>query len=138
MAIRWTILALICVVLLGVGFVVEHELVSMSRRICPPGWWRESPGICAFAPVFILTKSFAYALQSIFLLIAVALLAPARTFQTSLLLLAVLALVPAYDLIFGLHQWIALLSLASVLTIAACFCLGARTTGAVMNSGSAS
>lgn len=145
MAIRWIVLLLICVFLVGVSFIAKDELISNGWRVCPEGWWRESPGKCAFPPIFILTLSFAYALKSILLLAAVALLAPARTFQSCLLFLAGLALLPAYDLIFGFNQWIDLLSLASVLTIAACFLLGARTksgslraTRAIMKSDSAS
>jgi hypothetical protein len=128
MVIRWLIMLFACLVILGVGFVVEHELISRGWAVCPQVWWRESPGLCAFPFVSIITLSFAYALKSLLLLITVALLAPVRKFTSCIVLLAGLALWQMYDLIFTKLSWVALVSLSSVIAIATCFIFGAYVT----------
>lgn len=127
-AIRWLFLLFVCIVILGLGFVAEHELISRSWAVCPQGWWRESPGICAFPFVSILTLSFVYGFKSMLLLLAVATLAPARKFTSCIALLTGLAIWPMYDLFFKKLSWVALVSLSSVIAIAACFMLGAYVT----------
>jgi hypothetical protein len=128
MIIRWVILAFTCLVILGVGFVVEHELISRGWAVCPQGWWRASPGYCAFPFVSIITLSFVYGFKSFLLLIAVAVLAPVRKLTSCIVLLSGLALWPIYDLIFTKPSWVALVSFSSVIAIATCLMLGAYIT----------
>lgn len=126
MVIRWLILLLVCIVITGVTWIfLGHQLSIWSRLVCPQNFWRESPGHCAFPFVSILQLSFQYGVISILLLTAVALLAPARKFTSCTLLLLGLSLWPAYVLIFKNFSWVALVSLSSVIAIAACFMLGA-------------
>jgi hypothetical protein len=128
MIIRWLIMLFVCLVVLGVGFVVEHELISRGWAVCPKGWWRESPGLCAFPFVSIITLSFSYGLKSLLLLITIAILAPVRKFTSCIVLLVGLALWPIYNLVFTKLSWVALVSLSSVVVIATCFILGAYVT----------
>lgn len=124
MVIRWLILLIACIAAWGVGSIIEHELISRGWFVCPQGWWRESPGLCAFPFVSIITLSFAYSLKSLLLLIAVAILAPNRRFTSCIALLAILALWQIYVIIFIKLSWVAMVSLSGVIAIATCFILG--------------
>ena len=126
MVIRWLIMLFACLIILGVGIV--FELGFPGSAVCPQGWWRESPGFCAFPFVSIITSSFAYGFMSLLLLITVAVLAPVRKFTASIVLLVALALWPIYIFIFDKLSWFALVSLSSVIAIATCFILGAYVT----------
>lgn len=128
MAFRWLFLLFVCVVIFGLGSVAEHELISRGWAVCPQGWWRESPGLCALPIISILTLSSVYGFKSMLLLIAVAMLAPARKFTSCIVLLTGLALWPTYDLVFKKLSWVALVSLSSVIAITACFIVGAYVT----------
>ncbi|MDD5275335.1 MAG: hypothetical protein PHR16_04555 [Methylovulum sp.] len=124
--IRWLVLLVVCLGITGVTWIfLGHQLSIWSWHVCPQGFWRESPGECVFPFVSILQLSFAYGLTSMLLLFAVALLAPVHKFSSCILLLIVLALLPAYILIFKKFSWVALVSLSSVIVIAVCFMLGA-------------
>ena len=134
MVIRWVITLVACLVILGVGFVIEHELISRGWAVCPQGWWRESPGLCAFPFISIITLSFAYGFKSLLLLVTVAILAPVRKFTSCIVLLVGLTLWQIYDLVFTKLTWVALVSLSSVIAIATCFILGAYVTHNLVTS----
>ncbi|MDD5035254.1 MAG: hypothetical protein PHE55_10910 [Methylococcaceae bacterium] len=119
-------LLFLCLAIIGTTWIIlGHQLSLWSRPVCPQGFWRESPGHCAFPWVSILQLGFTYGVISVLLLAAATLLAPVRKFTACLLLLAGLALAPAYTLIFKKFSWVALVSLSSIIAITLCFLLGA-------------
>lgn len=126
MIVRWLILVGLCLVISALGWLlIEHQLTLWGWYVCPDGWWRSSPGFCAFPLVSISILSAGYGLVSILLLATVAMLAPAHKLKACMLLLIGLALWPVYTLIFKKLSWVALASLACLIAIAACFALGA-------------
>lgn len=126
MTIRWLVLIVVCLLVQAGWWVVEHELVTGTRPICPEQWWRSSPGLCAYPPVSIMVWSVAYGLKALLLLAAVAVIAPAHKFRSCMLLLAALALWPIYELLFEKLSWVAMGSLATVIGIGVCFMLARR------------
>lgn len=123
--IRWCALGALCVGIVALGRpVIEHQLVLLGRHVCPDGWWRPSPGICAFPPVSISIQAASLAVLAVLLLAATVLLAPSHKLKCCGLILAALALGPAYTLVFAHFSWVALASLCTVIAIAACFTLG--------------
>jgi len=124
--IRWLVLLFVCVGISGfVWIVLGHQLDLWGWHVCPPGFWHESPGHCAFPPVSILQLGLAYGVIALLLLAVVAWLAPVRKFTACLLLLAGLALWPVYVLLFKKLSWVALVCLTIVIGITVCFLLGA-------------
>lgn len=125
-AIRWLAFAVLCLVVASVGWItIEHQLTLWGRLVCPEGWWRSSPGVCAFPPVSISILAIGYGVVSILLLATSALFTPSHKFKTCTLLFVVLVLWPVYTLIFKHFSWVALASLCAVIGIAICFSLGA-------------
>ena len=125
---RWLLLLFVCLVIIFIGFIANIELTRWSYQICPQGWWRESPGKCAFPFVSIMKTGFIYGMVSMLLLVAVGLLAPIRKIVSCTILLAALMLWPIYILIFQKFSWVALTSFSSVIAIALCFALGVTIT----------
>lgn len=123
---RWLAFVVFCFGIATVGWIViEHQLTLWGRLVCPEGWWRSSPGVCAFPPVSISILAIGYAMVSLLLLATTVLLAPSHKLKTCSLLFVALALWPIYTLIFNHFSWVALASLCAVVGIAICFCLGA-------------
>lgn len=124
--IRWLAFAVLCVVIAAVAWIIiEHQLTLWGRLVCPEGWWRSSPGVCAFPPVSIAILAIGYGMVSVLLLVTSALAAPSHKLKTCTFLFASLALWPVYTLIFKKISWVALASLCVVIGIAICFSLGA-------------
>lgn len=129
MALRWLALLFVCAAIAcGTWLLLGHQLSIWSWHACPQNFWRESPAHCAFPFVSILQLGFTYGVIALLLLAAVAWLAPVRKFTACMLLLAGLALWPAYVLLFIKFSWFAMVSFAMVIAIAACFALGAFVT----------
>ncbi|KQO19584.1 hypothetical protein [Acidovorax sp. Leaf78] len=125
-AIRWLALAVVCFGIATVGkTVILYQLTRWGRLVCPEGWWRSSPGICAFPPVSISIWSLSYAAVSTLLLCAAVVLAPAHKLRVCATLLMALVCWQASVLIFNAFSWVALGSLCAALGIATCFSLGA-------------
>jgi hypothetical protein len=123
--IRWLAFAILCFVIASIGWViVEHQLTLWGQLVCPEGWWRSSPGICAFPPVSISILAIGYGVVSLFLLATAALIAPSHKLKTCTLLFVVLVFWPLYTLIFKHFSWVALASLCAVIGIVLCFSLG--------------
>ena len=125
-AIRWLVFAVLCFGIATVGWVIiEHQLTLWGRLACPEGWWRSSPGVCAFPPVSISILAIGYDVVSVLLLATAALIARTHKLETCTLLFVALVLWPVYTLIFKHFSWVALASLCAVIGIAICFSLGA-------------
>ncbi|CAN7711694.1 hypothetical protein LJR066_005830 [Acidovorax sp. LjRoot66] len=125
-AIRWLVLAGLCFGIATVGMkVIVYQLTSWGRHVCPEGWWRSSPGLCAFPPVSISIWSIGYAAVSTLLLCATVFLAPAHKLRVCATLLIALMCWQANILISNSFSWVALGSLCAVVGIATCFSLGA-------------
>lgn len=125
-AICWLALAVLCLGIATVGkFAIEHQMIYWGRLVCPAGWWRSSPGICAFPPVSITILATAYGVVSALLLTTTVLLAPSHKLKVCILIIVALGGSPTYALIFKGFSWVALASLCAVIGIAMCFSLGA-------------
>lgn len=123
---KWIALTFLCFVVASVGWVViGHYLSHWEWYVCPEGWWRSSPGQCAFPPVSISSMAISYTLVSILLLATVSIFAPARKLKLCLLLLSVLWLLPVFTLLFIKFSWVALASLSGIAFVTICFTLGA-------------
>lgn len=125
-ATRWLALAVLWLGIASAGkTMIIYQLTSWGRLVCPEGWWRSSPGICAFPPVSISIWSLSYAAVSVLLLCAAVLLAPSQRLRVCVALLIALTCWQANILIFASFSWVALGSLCAVVGVATCFGLGA-------------
>lgn len=124
-AFRWLAFAVLCFGIATAGWVIiEHQLTLWGRLVCPEGWWRSSPGVCAFPPVSISILAIGYGAVSVLLLATTLLIAPSHKLETCTALFVVLVLWPVYTLIFKHFSWVALASLCAVAGVAICFYLG--------------
>ena len=124
--IRWLAFAVLCLAVASMGWaIIEHQLTLWGRLVCPEGWWRSSPGVCAFPPVSISILAIGYGVVSALLLATTVLVAPSHKLEACTLLFVAIALWPVYTLLFKHFSWVALASLCAVIGIALCFSLGA-------------
>ena len=125
-AVRWLAFAIFCFGIVTVGqMLIFYQVTRWGKFVCPEGWWRSSPGLCAFPPVSISIWSISYAAVSILLVCTGVLLAPSHKLKACATMLIALMSWQTYILIAKSFSWVALGSLCAVVGIATCFGLGA-------------
>lgn len=128
-ATRWLGFAVLCLAIPSVGWVIiDHQLTLWGQLVCPQGWWRSSPGLCAFPPISISILAINYGVVSMMLIATCVLVAPSHKLKICILLFVALLFWPVYTLIFKHFSWVALASLCTVVGVATCFSFGVIAT----------